>query len=153
MESTAPRRQPSVRGLREPNILAQNLFATSSPCSWDGTRRPGCAEGCSCGWTERCHPSYVLVAENASRSAEGFRLVDIGACGMDFRVVVLVSLMLPVLLLTCLIVARHILANVADPDGSVLDRRQNRRMDSLCSKDREVAAMTRNLRRKAREVQ
>ena len=76
----------------------------------------------------------MLVAENASRSAEGFRLVDIGACGMDFRVVVLVSLMLPVLLLTCLIVARHILANVADPDGSVLDRRQNRRMDSLCSK-------------------
>ncbi|CAE7614273.1 unnamed protein product [Symbiodinium natans] len=127
---------PAKEPFNTPKV-ARKLFDRSFSCPWDGARRPGCAQGCSCGWTERCHPSYVFVPDNLDNITRDSRdrwgqLVDVGACGMDFRVPVLVSLLLPVFLLTCLISVRRMSANVTYSDLKVF--RTSRRMDALCQK-------------------
>ena len=112
---------------------SRKLFDRSFPCAWDGARRPGCAAECACGWTERCHPSFVFVLDNTTGSGRHGQLVDVGVCGMDFRVPVLVSLLLPVLLLTCLISVRRIMTDAVYSELKLFDR-ESRRMDDLCNK-------------------
>ncbi|CAE7234540.1 unnamed protein product [Symbiodinium necroappetens] len=151
MARVTSRRQNSTRSLSESTNLpkhSRKLFDRSFPCAWDGARRPGCAEKCSCGWTERCHPSFVFVPDNTSSGRHG-QLVDVGVCGMDFRVPVLVSLLLPVLLLTCLISVRRIMTDAVYSELKLFSR-ESRRMDDLCNKKffkgQEVAGLARTLR-------
>ncbi|CAE8621586.1 unnamed protein product [Polarella glacialis] len=71
--------------------------------------RVGRSRNCRCGWMERCHPRYTIL-EDAAWSASTERaeatFADQGMCGADERSALLLTLILPVALLGCLIVAR-----------------------------------------------
>ena len=75
----------------------------------------------------------MFVLDNTTGSGRHGQLVDVGVCGMDFRVPVLVSLLLPVLLLTCLISVRRIMTDAVYSELKLFDR-ESRRMDDLCNK-------------------
>mmetsp|Transcript_19248 Transcript_19248/g.36097 ORF Transcript_19248/g.36097 Transcript_19248/m.36097 type:complete len:156 (+) Transcript_19248:27-494(+) len=131
------------RHVGDSSASTAKLFGNSAPCPWDGDRRAGCAHGCSCGWTERCYPSYQLFAGNAT--AAGTKLLDVGACGVDHWMPVAIAFLLPIVLLTCLLSVRRSLTSFAEsdlkPDGG------RKRMDALCNKDGDGARSVRRISR------